>query len=142
MSYKFSKRSLNNLKECHPKLQKIAHEAIKYIDFAVIDGHRSKEEQNLAYENGFSTVKWPMSRHNTTPSLAFDFVPWHKEKPHVRWGDLNSFIEVITVMKREAKKLGIVMISGGDWVSFKDYPHIQLRRMELDNAQEKTKREA
>jgi len=135
MEYKFSKRSIRNIETCHPKLQQVAKEAIKYIDFAVIEGHRNKEKQNKAYEDGYSTVKWPFSRHNTVPSLAFDFVPWHKEQPHIRWGDLHSFIEVIAILKREAKKLDIDIISGSDWINFKDYPHIQLKRSELENVQ-------
>ena len=42
---KFSKRSLNNLAGCHPDLVKIANLAIQRIDFTIIEGHRTVEEQ-------------------------------------------------------------------------------------------------
>ncbi len=73
---KFSKRSISNLETCHPVLQALAHETIKYFDFTVIEGHRSKAKQMEAYANKTSKLKWPRSKHNQMPSEAFDALPY------------------------------------------------------------------
>lgn len=52
---------------------------LSYVDriypFEVICGHRSREEQNVAFLNGKSKVEYPNSKHNFLPSLAVDIAP-------------------------------------------------------------------
>ncbi len=117
MSYKFSKRSLNNLAQCHPDLQLIAHEAIKEIDFVVICGHRNKEDQNKAFDGGFSKVRWPNSKHNKTPSLAFDACPYP-----INWEARAKFLEMRGVFQKVADRLDIKV----RFISW-DLPHIELK---------------
>src|SRR6185503_4741406 len=102
MSYKFSKRSLKNLAQCHPDLQKIAHEAIKEFDFVVICGHRGEKEQNEAYDNGYSKLRYPKSKHNKTPALAFDACPYP-----IDWEARAKFLEMREVFRKCAARLGI-----------------------------------
>ena len=67
----FSKRSLDNLAACHPDLQKVAHEAIKHLDFTVICGHRGREAQNKAYKKGSPSLSFripSITRRPVTPS--------------------------------------------------------------------------
>ena len=71
---KFSKRSLDNLSGCHPDLVKIANLAIQRIDFTIIEGHRTAEEQRKKVKQGFSKIM--NSKHCETPSRAFDFIPY------------------------------------------------------------------
>lgn len=128
--YKFGTRSKKNLKEAHPDLQKLFKEVIKHYDCAVIEGHRSKEEQNKAYHAGKSKLKFPKSKHNKTPSLAVDVVPWP-----VDWNDYKQFYYFGGLVKGIAKQMNIDIRWGGDWdgdnsfkdQSFHDLPHFELR---------------
>ena len=80
--YKFSKRSYDNLVECHPDLQLIANTLIRYIDFAVIEGHRDEAQQNHYYWRGTSKVRYPNSKHNSVPSMAMDIIPVRRWTVH------------------------------------------------------------
>lgn len=107
---KFSKRSLDNLSECDERLVKIANEAIKRIDFTVIDGARTEEE---AKENQAKGTSWTnKSKHCRKPkSYAFDYIPY----PFKSWSDLEGFEKVAKVLLQVAKELGIKARWGGDW---------------------------
>ena len=59
MAYKFGKTSSINLRQIHPDLQEILNEAIKYIDFSIICGHRNKADQDAAWHSGRSKKKFP-----------------------------------------------------------------------------------
>jgi len=119
--YKFSKRSTDNLASCHPDLRKVAHECIKTFDFTVIQGHRGKADQDKAFAEKKSKLKWPNSKHNKTPSLAFDAVPFPLD-----WNDKKAFDTMGKHMKDAAKKVGVKIIWGGDFKSFYDGPHFEL----------------
>jgi len=117
----FSERSLANLRECHPDLQRVAHEAIKHFDFAVICGHRNKAGQDKAFAEKKSKLRWPNSKHNKVPAMAFDAVPHPLD-----WNDTAAFHAMAKAMKAAAKKLGIVIRWGGDFKGFFDGPHFEL----------------
>lgn len=117
----FSKRSLDNLKTCDPRLQKVAHEAIKTFDFQVICGHRGKADQDKAVREGKSKAKWPTSKHNSIPSHAFDATP-----VPLNWNDKKSFDAMGTAMKSAARRVGVTIKWGGDFKGFYDGPHIEL----------------
>lgn len=126
---KFSARSLKNLEQCHPLLQLLMYEAIKVTDFSVICGFRGEKEQNEAYSRGNSKLKWPQSKHNQTPSLAVDIVPypidWNDER---RFRTLGTVVKEIWAQLPEEKKEGWSLSWGGDWKTFKDFPHFELRK--------------
>jgi peptidoglycan L-alanyl-D-glutamate endopeptidase CwlK len=117
----FSQRSLGNLASCHPDLQKVAHECIKHFDFTVIEGHRGKDAQDKAYAEQKSKLKWPDSKHNKKPALAFDATPHPLD-----WGDKASFDTMAKHMKEAAKKAGVKIKWGGDFKDFYDGPHFEL----------------
>ncbi len=116
-----NQRSLDNLATCHPNLQKVAKEAIKTFNFQVICGHRGKAAQDKAYRDKKSKVKWPNSKHNKNPAMAFDATPLPLD-----WKDIESFRTMAKHMKAAAKKLGITMRWGGDFKNFFDGPHFEL----------------
>jgi len=72
----YSKRSLDRLKECHHDLQVIFNYVIKEWDNTIVTGHRGEAEQQYKYDQLLSTVEWPDSKHNSTPSMATDSVPY------------------------------------------------------------------
>ena len=131
----FGTRSKNNLSEAHPDLQRLFNEVIKYFDCSVIEGYRGEEEQNRYYHAGKSKAKFPQSRHNQTPSLAVDVVPYFKNSPHIRWDDKESFYYFAGFVKGVAYKINIGIIWGGDWDDdkdlknqvFFDLPHFQIK---------------
>ena len=108
--YKFSQKSLKYLNECDDRLIQIANEAIKRIDFSVIDGARTEEEAKANQAKGVSWTN--KSKHcRKSKSYAFDFIPY----PFKNWNDLEGFEKIAKVLNEEAAKLGIKVRWGGDW---------------------------
>jgi peptidoglycan L-alanyl-D-glutamate endopeptidase CwlK len=122
----FSQKSLKNLAECHETLQKLAKSAILHFDFAVICGHRDEESQELAFQQGKSKKHWPESKHNKTPSLAFDAVPLVDNK--VSWA-ADDFDDFARVMFQCAVLLDIddKIIWGGEFKTLVDRPHWEVK---------------
>jgi peptidoglycan L-alanyl-D-glutamate endopeptidase CwlK len=125
----FGDRSRRNLLTCDLELQELFNEVVKTFDCSVLCGHRNEEEQNEAYRNNHSTLKWPESKHNRKPSRAVDVVPYP-----INWENLNRFYMFGGYVKGIADKLGIKIRWGGDWDSdtmtddqkFMDLPHFEL----------------
>jgi len=124
----FSKRSKKNLSQCEQDLQILFNEVIKIADCSVLCGYRGEKEQNLAYSRGYSTVKFPNSKHNSMPAMAADVVPYP-----IDWEDEKRFIDFGNMVMRLAQSLhkdGVMKHRiewGGNWSRFKDYPHFQIR---------------
>lgn len=140
--FQFGAASLGHLEECAAPLQMVANTAIRCspIDFAIIEGFRPRAEQMLAFELGRSKVKWPMSKHNVTPSMAFDAAPYpviwpDKDKsPQLYDKALGRFYLMAGVILCTAKDLKIDVRWGGDWdmdgdvfdQNFDDLVHFEL----------------
>lgn len=124
-----SQKSLNKVAQCHPDLQRVLFEAIKVCDFTVIEGYRTKEDQDKNFYSGVSRVKWPNSKHNNFPAKAVDIWPW--PVPRDAKGELDSsspkWAQLAGVMLEKAEQLGVKLEWGGNWSSLKDYPHFQLK---------------
>ena len=118
----FSKQSKEKLETCCQEIQDICNEAIKEINFIVICGYRGKEDQDKAFNEGFSKLKYPQSRHNQNPSMAIDAAPFP-----IRWSDTKSFKRLADVMLRIAEEKGIDLTWGGGWQNYKDLPHYEVR---------------
>jgi len=125
----FGRRSRRILDTCHGDLHRIAMVVIDYYDFAIISGHRDEEEQRRLYDTGMSKVKYPQSKHNHLPSLAFDLAPYP-----IDWKDKGRFLVLAGRIMQVADTLGIKIRWGGDWdmdddlndQSFFDYGHYEL----------------
>lgn len=130
---KFSVISRSRLETCHQDLQDICNTAIQYVDFSILCGHRGKEEQDRAFDEKRSTVRWPQSNHNRFPSLAVDVAPY-VAGVGVDWSDLAAFARLAGYLERIAHESGIKIRWGADWNSnwrtvderFIDAPHIEL----------------
>ena len=83
----FSAISKERLKTCHRDLQLLFAHVIQDYDCSVICGHRGEIEQDAAFAEGKSQLKWPDSKHNKVPSEAADVAP-HEEV--IDWGKLQS----------------------------------------------------
>jgi len=128
---KFGKTSTARLATCHPDLQRLFNEVIKNYDCSILQGVRSKEEQD---EYFFGTpqrskVQWPNSKHNKTPSMAVDVAPYP-----IDWDNTNRFYHFAGYVLATADQMGIKIRFGGDWDSDKDFsdqtfndlPHFEL----------------
>ena len=126
---KFSKTSLEHLNQCHPDLIILFTEVIKVTDCSVICGHRGEYEQNLAFERGYSKVKYPKSKHNSIPSMAADCVPYPLD-----WSDIEAFKKLAEVVLNISQsllqdgKISHRVEAGANW-DWKDYPHYQLKKI-------------
>lgn len=118
MSYRYSEKSRQRLATVDPVLALVFEEALKagLIDIAIIQGRRSKEQQNVYYAAGKSKVQWPNSKHNTeTPNelaQAIDAGPVVHGK--ISW-EKDHCIYLAGIVMATAASLGVKIRWGGNW---------------------------
>ena len=123
MTFALGQRSKDRLTGVHPDLVKVIEEAIKEspLDFSITEGLRTKERQKELFDAGKSQTM--NSRHIT--GKAVDIAVLLEGK--VTW-EFRHYQTVADHIKKVAKELGIELVWGGDWQSFKDGPHFELNR--------------
>ena len=111
---KFGKRSMKNLYLLSYNLQWVMREALamELMDFSVICTHRSRGDQDQAFMDGKSKVRWPNSKHNSMPSKAVDCVPYVNGK--ISWNAMHCCCLAFMILT-VAKKIGINIRWGGNW---------------------------
>jgi peptidoglycan L-alanyl-D-glutamate endopeptidase CwlK len=121
MTYTLSKKSRDRLAGVHPDLVKVVERAIEIteIDFAVLEGVRSKTRQEQLVKAGASQTM--RSRHLT--GHAVDLGAYVAGS--VRW-DWPLYHKLAVAVKQAAAELQVPIEWGGDWTTFKDGPHWQL----------------
>ena len=127
----FGNTSIERLLTCHVLIQQILNKAIEKIDFCVVCGHRGKKEQDDCFKSGASKLKFPLSKHNTLPSMAVDIAFWNGEK--LVW-DAKQAAYLAGYIMATADSMGIKIRLGADWdrdgditdENFLDLPHIEL----------------
>jgi len=121
MTYNLSKKSRDRLAGVHPDLAKVVERAIEIteIDFAVLEGVRSKARQEQLVKAGASQTM--RSRHLT--GHAVDLGAYVAGS--VRW-DWPLYHKLVISVKQAANELQVPIEWGGDWTTFKDGPHWQL----------------
>ena len=120
-----SKKSLDRLTGVHPDLVRVVKRAIEIttVDFAVLEGVRSKARQEQLVKAGASQTM--NSRHIT--GHAVDLGAYVSGS--VRW-DWPLYHKIADAVKQAAAELGVPIEWGGDWRKFKDGPHFQLPHKE------------
>ena len=116
-------RAEKALSGIHPDLARIIRRAAETtpVDFTVTEGLRTLERQRRLVATGASrTLK---SRHLT--GHAVDLAA--KVDGRVRW-DWPLYARLAQAVKAAADDLGLPVIWGGDWRSFRDGPHFELPR--------------
>lgn len=151
----FSRQSRDRLAECHPDLQAVANDAIQHVDFTVLKGYRGEQEQNKLFPQ-YTSVRWPLSKHNRWPSDAFDFAPYVEGIGAITGSDkqvsdlmvrfntsearVRSFVHgsygvVIGGIHCSARRLRVSLRFGADWDgdgilvldhSLADWGHVEL----------------
>lgn len=126
----YSVRSKSRLEQCHPDLQRVFNEVIRYFDCTITEGYRSKEDQNRYFDEGRTKVRFPGSKHNKTPALAVDATPYP-----VDYRDRERQTYFAGFVLGLAQGMGVELRWGGDWDQdtevtdnvFDDFPHFELR---------------
>lgn len=144
----FSKKSLSILSGAHEDLQDLFRLVIERFDCTVICSERSNEDQQKAFDQGFSKAKPGESPHNYSPSFALDVVPasvlggvvtrgkkrltldWNSKDPEIKAAVREEFFHLAGVVKACAAELGIAIQWGGDFKSFEDLPHWEIKDWE------------
>jgi len=133
MTYRFGRSSIAKLNTVEDKLQIVMKEAILHspIDFGIISGLRTAEEQNKIFFRGASQrdgyVK--VSKHQS--GLAIDFACYEEGK--LTW-EGRYYYAVVGVILSTADRLGYDLRSGSDWdmdgnfsdQTFDDLGHIEI----------------
>lgn len=121
MSYALSQKSKDRLVGVHQDLVDVVKRAIEItpLDFVVLEGVRSKARQEQLLAQG--ATRTMNSRHLT--GHAVDLGAYVAGQ--VRW-DWPLYDKLAVAMKQAAKELGVDIVWGGDWTSFKDGPHFEL----------------
>lgn len=146
--FNLGKSSKKILSTVHPDLQKVVNLAIiiTKVDFAVVQGLRTHEQQSALYGKGRTAeelknagvdpkyaapsekkVTWTM-KSNHLSGRAVDLAPYVNGK--IEWDDSNKlgvWDKISQAMKQAADRLGIGITWGGDWKTSIDRPHFELK---------------
>lgn len=135
-----SAKSEANLKGVNPALVAIVREAATQVPFAVIEGLRTKERQNQLLKQGATKTLnsyhltghavdlWPVDENgkNLPSDAAFKRGSAEaKAADKALWDGLRKIAQV---MKLVAADRGVALTWGGDWKTFPDGPHFQIKR--------------
>lgn len=127
----FGNTSTSRLLACHPDIQEVLFEAIKYFDMTVLEGVRSLETQKQYVASGSSrTLNSKHLRQSDGYSHAVDVAPYP-----IDWDDKERFFYMAGLIMGIAESKGIKLTWGHDWDndndfeehSLKDGPHFELR---------------
>lgn len=148
MAYNFSKASYEKMQGIHPKLIRLMEKVIanSQYDFKITQGVRSAEYQNELYQQG-RTKKGIIvtncdgyikkSNHqakSTGYGYAVDIILYIPKETNLKiLYDVSKLKKIGEVFKKFALDRGLSISYGGDWKSFKDYPHFELRKDSNDN---------
>ena len=114
--------SMVRLSTCHPLLYQLVLAVMQKTQILVVCGYRDQVAQEEAFNSGKSKLNWPTSRHNSKPSEAVDLIPLP-----MNWNDIDAFKTLAQTVKDTAAELNIQVEWGGDWATFKDFDHFQLK---------------
>lgn len=127
MTYRFSKRSENNLVGVNPALVTVVRRALELssVDFTVIEGRRTLERQQQLKAAGAS--KTMKSRHLSGD--AVDLLPVGAD-----WNDYKCWLPVLVAMRQAGQELGVKLRFGISWTDnpedtpakFLDAPHVEI----------------
>lgn len=148
---KFGRQSITNLTQSERDLQTLHREAIKIIDYSIIFGYRTPEQQNALFKKGRKLIPGAKgdkrahyiitkiaevvtyrgfekkSNHNYWPSKATDQVPYPSA-----WSRPEKIYELAGVLKavyyrlKAEGKITSTMRFGSDWKNPPDPAHIEI----------------
>lgn len=113
---KFSQESFSKLATCHPDLQVLFYEVIKYFDCTILEGYRNQEAQEKAFADGHSKLHYPHGKHNHHPSRAVDVIPYPVTSNIDRLGLwFGGYVMGVAQILRAEGKMAHSIRWGGSW---------------------------
>lgn len=111
MTFKLSKRSLDNLMGVDPRLVAVVHRAIKLtkVDFAVIEGVRTPQRQIELFNKGASQIR---DGGTHVQGKAVDLMAYIG--PRASW-ELNLYDDIADAMKAAAIEHNVPLRWGAAW---------------------------
>ena len=128
--YQLGPRSKMRLHGVHPDLIKVVERAIQIstVDFTVLEGVRSPDRQRTLVDAGASQTL--NSRHIPGPdgfAKAVDLGAWVDDQVDWSW---PLYARINAAMQEASKQVGVPIVWGGGWRTFKDGAHFQLPHKE------------
>lgn len=118
---RFSNSSFSKLTTCHVDLQVLFCEIVKTFDCKILQGFRNQEEQEAAFEDGNTKLKWPDGKHNRMPSMAVDVAPYPIDFKNIkRFYWFGGYVLGIAQKLKEEGRISHSVRFGGDWDSDKN----------------------
>jgi len=107
---------------CHPKIQQLMTKVSENFPIIIIVGHRGQADQDKAFAEKKSKLRWPKSKHNSNPSLAVDVAPvvMKDGKETIDWSNRERLAYFGGYVMRVAEELGLKVRWGGDWNANRD----------------------
>lgn len=142
MPYHFGTRSIKQLNSCQCELRTLMQSVINHMDITVLAGHRDEATQNALHEKGVSQLRYPLSKHNQSPSMAVDIAPYNAlMEGGVDWDNREAFaymgglVRGMAISLKQSGHIKHDLVWGGDWNSdgrvhdecFRDLVHFELR---------------
>jgi len=129
MIYKLSKRSESRLEGINPILIAIVKEAIKEspFDFGIPNygGLRTAEDQKDLFDRKLSKCDGYKNKSYHQTGKAFDIYAYVDGK--ASWNKIQLRLIARHIQKVAKDEFNVKLEWGGDWVSWKDYPHFQIK---------------
>lgn len=125
--FKLTVNDIAKLKGVDPRLVKVITEAAKTspVQFKVLEGLRSAATQMKYFKRGASRLDGVKKKSNHQLGKAVDIVPVVKGKAIIHsW---TPYYPMAAHIKATAARLKIPIVWGGDWKSFRDGPHFELK---------------
>lgn len=126
MTFKLSKRSLDKLQGVNPKLVDVVKRAIEIttVDFAVVEGLRTKERQIELFEKGASQIR---DGGTHVEGKAVDLMAFIGDRGS--W-ELNLYDNIADAVKQAAIEKNVAIRWGAAW----NVPDIRLWRGTMEEA--------
>lgn len=132
----FSQRSKDNLVGIHPDLIKVMEASIINcpIDFTIVCGVRTTEQQQSLYAQGRTTQGVIVTNCDGVNSKSNHQAKsdgyGHAVDLYAYPINVNDTVNIKVIanhIKKTGEKLGIPIVWGGDW-KMRDYPHFELKQ--------------
>ena len=124
----------SNLESVHPDLQTLFFEIIKYRDCSVVAGLRTLEEQQELYAQGrtapgeiVTNCDGVNRRSYHQSGNAVDVIPYPEKWDEEALRDFGNYVLGIAQMLKKYGAIDSEIEWGGNWSSFPDKPHYQIK---------------
>ena len=132
--FQFGATSVNELSKINPILEDLAFRTIEksQVDFGILKlgGMRTAEEQHKLFLEGRSKVDGLVKPTTHQTGMAVDFVPYIDGR--YTWDNHEAFHKINEAVMASWNEMGITeyqLVWGGNWKTFLDMPHYELRKV-------------